>query len=207
MMLFSASIPTLQKKPWNQTEPDALITGSMESPKNRRNWKQKLFHEFTEYWINVVYMTLFFSAVILYRRLVLAEHGVILEDYFAGLIKALVIAKVVMIGAFMRISRKYENKPLIIPTVYKAILFTLWVMAFDIIEVYIGGLIKTADPAVAFSHLKERIDLAWLGAALVIWVSFLPFFAMKELSRVMGPGKFRGMFFKTESIPVNEKLK
>jgi hypothetical protein len=168
----------------------------MEKSDKKRNWKQKLLHEFTEYLINVVYLTLFFSVVVLYRRLVLAEHGIIVEDYFAGLIKALVIGKVIMIGAFIRISRSYENRPLIIPTIYKAILFTLWVMVFDIGEVYIGALIKTTNLAEAFAFLKDRVNLTWLGAALVIWVSFLPFFAMKELSRVMGSGKFRSLFLK-----------
>lgn len=170
----------------------------MENQKVKKTWKQKLFHEFTEYWFNVAYMALFFSAVVLYRRLLLAEHGIFLEDYFAGLIKALVIAKVVMIGAFLRISRKYEHKPLIIPTVYKAILFTIWVMLFDIVEIYIGAFIQNPDFAAAFFELKNHVNLVWLGAAVVICVSFLPFFAMKEVSRVMGVSKFRNMFFKTQ---------
>jgi hypothetical protein len=168
----------------------------METQKVKRTWKQKLFHEFREYLINVIYMTLFFSAVIHYRRLVLAEHGIILDDYFMGIIKALVIAKVVMIGAFMRISRKFEHKPLIIPTIYKAILFTLWVMLFDLVEIYIKAFIKTLDFADAFNGMTHHINPAWFGAAVVICISFLPFFAMKEISRVMGPDKFRDFFFK-----------
>jgi len=179
----------------------------MENPEAKKNWKQRFFHEFTEYWINVIYMALFFGAVVLYRNLVLAQHGIFLEDYFAGVLKALVIAKVVMIGAFLRISRKYEHKPLIIPTIYKSILFTLWVMLFDIVEVYIRIFIKTPDFADAFSELKHHINPAWLGAALVICISFLPFFAMKELSRVMGAKKFRGLFFKNRIGLENDGVK
>jgi hypothetical protein len=37
-----------------------------------------------------------------------------------------------MIGSFLSINRIFEHKPLIIPTIYKAVLFTLWVMIFDI---------------------------------------------------------------------------
>jgi hypothetical protein len=170
----------------------------MDNQKNKRSWKQKLFYEFREYLINVVYMTLFFSAVIFYRRLVLTQYGIILDDYFMGIIKALVIAKVVMIGAFLRISRKYEHKPLIIPTIYKSILFTIWVMVFDIIELYIKAFIKTPDFAEAFDRLLHHLDPAWFGAAVVICISFLPFFAMKELSRVTGSDKFRGLFFKKQ---------
>ena len=168
----------------------------MEDQKVKKSLKQKLFHEFTEYLINVIYMTIFFGVVILYRRLVLAEHGIFLNDYFMGLIKALVIAKVVMIGAFLRISRKYENKPLIIPTIYKALLFTIWVMLFDLIEVFVGGFIHNPVLADVVNELNERVSAVWFGGALVIFVSFMPFFAMKEVSRVIGSKKFRGMFLK-----------
>ncbi len=65
----------------------------MENQKVKKNLKQKFFHEFTEYWYNVAYMALFFSAIILYRRLVLAHHGIFLEDYFAGLLKPLLLQK------------------------------------------------------------------------------------------------------------------
>jgi hypothetical protein len=170
----------------------------MENQHVKKNWKQRLFRELTEYWINVVYMSLFFGAVVLYRRLLLAQHGIIMEDYFAGVIKALVFAKVIMIGGFLRFSRKYEHLPLIIPTIYKAILFTIWVMLFDIIEIYFRAFIHTPDFAEAFNELKQHINLVWLGAAVVICVSFLPFFAMKEVSRVMGSDKFRGLFFRKQ---------
>lgn len=61
------------------------------------------------------------------------HYGIIGEDYFYGVVKAFVIVKVVMIGAFLRISRKFENKPLILPVLYKALLLTIMVMMFDVI--------------------------------------------------------------------------
>jgi hypothetical protein len=40
----------------------------------------------------------------------------------------------------------------------------------------------------------------------VIFVSFLPFFAMKEVSRVMGSKKFRGMFLRNRDSQENEAV-
>lgn len=170
----------------------------MGAPEIKKNWKQKFTHEFVEYWINVIYMAVFFSAVIFYRRLVLAQHGIFLEDYFAGVLKALVIAKVVMIGGFLRISRKYENKPLMIPSLYKALLFTIWVMIFDLFEVFIIGFINNPDLTDASHTVASHITGVWFGAALVIFVSFIPFFMFKELSRFMGSDKIRGLFFRSQ---------
>jgi hypothetical protein len=172
------------------------MAGKMDYRKNKRTWQQKLFHEFNEYLVNFIYMAIVFSAIVLYRRLVLADHGIYLEDYFAGVFNAFIIAKVVMIGAFLRISRKFEHKALIIPVLYKALLFTVWVMIFNVFEAFIRGLIKAGDLAEAFNQLKSHADLAWLGSLLLIFFCFIPFFAFKELTRVMGTEKFRGLFFK-----------
>jgi hypothetical protein len=167
----------------------------MDHNKGEKSLKSRLIHEFTEYWINVTYMAVFFSAVIFYRRLVLAEHGIYLDDYFIGVIKALVIAKVVMIGAFMPISRKFEHKPLFFPVIYKAILFTLWVMLFDVVEVFIRGFIHTTVFSEAFLELQGHVTKVWLGGAMLIFFIFIPFFAFKELVRVMGKEKVMHPFF------------
>lgn len=171
----------------------------METNKVKKNWKQKISHEVNEYLINFIYMGIVFSAIVLYRRLVLAEHGIYLTDYFTGFINALIIAKVVMIGAFLNISRKFEHRPLIIPTLYKAILFTILVMVFNIIEVLIRGLIKTGSFINAIEELKIHIDLAWLGVALLIFIIFIPFFGFKELARALGREKIFGIFLKNQN--------
>ena len=170
----------------------------MENREVKKTWKQKLLREFTEYWINFAYMAIIFSAIIFYRRLVLAHYGIYLDDYFIGVFKALVIAKVVMIGAFLRISRRFENKPLIVPVIYKAILFTLWVMFFDIVELYIRGFIHTPVFMEAFNELKVHVTKVWLGGAMLIFFTFIPFFAFKELLRVMGKEKINNLFFRKE---------
>ena len=168
----------------------------MENQKEKKSFKQRFFSEFTEYLYNFAYMAIIFSAIILYRRLVLAHHGIILEDYFLGVIKAFVIAKVVMIAAFLNISKKFENRPLIIPVLYKAALFTICVMVFDIIEIYIKSLFFNPDLMQAFIELKSHLTIVWLGGAMLIFFTFIPFFALKELLRVLGKEKITHLFFK-----------
>lgn len=165
-------------------------------PKIKKSWKQKLLHEFTEYLINFTYMAIVFSAVILYRRLILAQYGVYLEDYFIGVLKAFIIAKVVMIGAFLGISRKFEHKPLIIPVFYKSVLFTLMVMLFDVVEEFVRGLIHYQDVLKAIEDVQSHVGLVWFGASLLIFFIFIPFFAVKEMVRVMGKEKIQTLFFR-----------
>jgi hypothetical protein len=165
--------------------------------KIKKTWKQKLFDEFAEYLVNFIYMALLFSAIILYRRLVLAQHGIYLDDYFIGVVKAFVIAKVVMIGAFLGISHKLEHYPLVIPILYKAFLFTLMVMLFDVVEAFIRGLIHNQEFLKSFEELQSHVSVVWLGASLLIFFIFIPFFAVKELIRVLGVKNVKAILFET----------
>src|SRR5690349_9578287 len=89
--------------------------------------KQRLAHEFLRYWINVAYLAVFFGVFELYRKLVLAEHGINYVHYGAALIEALVLAKIILIGDAIGLNRGFENKPLIFPTLHKTIVFSLFV--------------------------------------------------------------------------------
>ncbi len=107
----------------------------MSSPdKKKGNLKNKIFHEMVEYWINVVYLTLVFAAFTQYRRFILAAHDITYANYWVAVIEALILAKVVMIGAVFRLGRGLENKPLIYPTLYKTVVFTLFVAIFTVCE-------------------------------------------------------------------------
>ncbi len=179
----------------------SLNIAFMEAQTNKKTWKQKLLSEFSEYLVNAAYLTLFFGVYSVSRRLTLAQYGVYLDDYFIGLIKALIIAKVIMIGAFLRISRKYENKPLIIPVLYKVLIFLLWVILFDATEGLIRSLIQTQSMAGAFENLMQHhFTKMWLGGVLMVILSFIPFFMLKELSRVIGHKEFTDLFLKNRTV-------
>ena len=106
----------------------------MSSPdKKKRNWKKILFEEMVEYWINVAYLALVFAAFTWYRRFLLAAYDITYTNYWVAVIEALILAKVIMIGAVLRLGRGLEDKPLIYPTLYKTVVFSLWVGVFTLI--------------------------------------------------------------------------
>ncbi len=167
----------------------------------KKTFKQKLFHELSEYGINVIYLTLFFGVFALARRLTLAHYGIYVDDYFIALIKALVIGKVIMITAFLNISRKFEGQPLIFPVLYKVFFFVLFVILFDVVEGWIRGIISTHSVSEGFQVLvNHHFSKMWLGGLLMVALSFLPFFMLRELSRTIGHEKFREIFFKGQKI-------
>ena len=98
-----------------------------------------MLHELIRYWLIVLYMAIFFGAFASYRRLLLAHHGISYEDYGIALIRALVLGKVVLVAVTFRLGGGYGEKPLIVPTLYKTLLFTLCVAIFDVAEGLVRG--------------------------------------------------------------------
>jgi hypothetical protein len=164
----------------------------------KKGWKQKVLHELKSYWLLVLYMAIFFGAFANYRRLLLAHYGISYGEYGIGVIRALVLGKVVLVAEALRLGRGFEAKPLIVPTLYKTLLFTLCVAGFDIAEGLVRGLIGGLGPKGAVEDVMNRFNYEWLSRALVIFFAFVPLFAVRELRRVLGEGAI-GIFFRRSS--------
>jgi hypothetical protein len=161
--------------------------------KKKGNWKKKIFHEVAEYWINVVYLTLMFAAFTQYRRFILAAYDITYTNYWVAVIKALILAKVIMIGDVLRLGLGLEQKPLIYPTLYKTVVFTLFVGVFTVVEHAIKGLWKGQGLA---GGLADFLGHELVANCLVVFVAFIPFFGVKELGRVLGQEKIKALFFR-----------
>src|SRR5262245_5298723 len=58
-----------------------------------------------------------------YRRVALAEYHISYGQYSFALVKALVLAKLILIGSALRLGRSLDHKPLIVPALWKAGVF------------------------------------------------------------------------------------
>ncbi len=159
-------------------------------------WKQKLIREMTEYWINFAYLAIFFSLFTTYRRLLLAQYQISYGDYGISLIKALILAKVIMLGDALGIGRRRADRPLMFTTLYKTVVFTLWVLLFSVIESTVRGLLHGNGLAGGLHELLSGRQYEALAQCLVVFSAFLPFFAFRELERVLGEGRIRELFIR-----------
>jgi hypothetical protein len=159
--------------------------------------KQKVRHELVEYGLNVAYLTLVFAAFTIYRRVVLGAYGITYGHYWVALIEALVLGKVIMLGDVFRLGRGLEAKPLIYPTLYRTVVFAVLVAAFKIVEFGIKGLWNGQGLAGGLEALFQKWSDELLANSLVVFAALIPFFAVKELARVLGEERIRTLFFKS----------
>jgi hypothetical protein len=101
-----------------------------------------------------------------------------------------------MVGDLFRFSRGLENKPLILPTLFKSFIFTFWMVLFAFVESTIRGFLHGKGSAGASDHLLSESTHEFFAKCLVVFVAFIPFFAFRELGRVLGKGKIWGLFFR-----------
>jgi hypothetical protein len=156
--------------------------------------KQKLIHEMNELLAICLYLALFFCAFTTYRMLVMKEMGLSYFHYGFALIKALVLAKVILLGKYVRLVKVFDNRPLIIPTFYKVILFSLFALAFEILEHAIGGVLHGKGMTEGFQEIISTGRDELLSRTLVVLSAFVPFFAFGEVGRVLGEGKLGELF-------------
>lgn len=157
--------------------------------------KQRALAELKAYGVITLYLWLFLGCFTVYRRLILAETGVSYVHYGIALVEAMVIAKVVLIGRIFGFSRRFEDRPLIVPVIYKSIVFALLVMGFGIVEHLVDGWIHHRGLSDGLREIAAGGFYEIGARMLTLTVAFVPFFAFHELGRVLGRGRLAGMFF------------
>jgi hypothetical protein len=160
-----------------------------------RDLKKKAVHEMKEFLLITLYLWVVLGLFVLYKSVLMAEEHVSFVYHGLALINALVFAKIVLIGRALHLGERFDDAPLIYPTLLKSASFTGLLICCKVLE----------DTAVGYLHGKsfqESIsDLgggSWkeiLTLTMLLFVVFIPFFGMDELRRVLGGGKLRGLLF------------
>ena len=111
------------------------------STMDKADLKQKAIHEFREYLTVLLFLAPLFGAFSTYRMLLQGWFREGSFEYGTALINALILSKIILIGEYLRVGKRQENRPLIYSTVYKSFVFTLLVAVFHVLEDAIKGLL------------------------------------------------------------------
>lgn len=158
--------------------------------------KEKIVDDLYRYVAYSLFFALFFSAFTLYRMLVLEPYQIGALHYGYNIVEALILAKILMLGQMLGLGEHYKNRPLIIPTLYKTVVFTLFVFLFSILEHFVVGFLRGRNSAEIYQELTDHGIYEILARTLIMVFVFFLFFAFQETGRVMGENKLFNLFFK-----------
>ena len=171
-------------------EPDAKASGL----------KERAIEELKLFWIIAFYLWVFIGSFSIYRALIMAETGVVYLHFGFALVEALVIAKVILIGRMFGVSRRFEDRPLIVPALYKSMLFFVLVMLFGVVEHIVEGWFHQQGLLGGLHDIGE-LGAKEIGArALILASALVPFFAFWEIGRVLGAQRLASLFFSKPTV-------
>jgi len=158
--------------------------------------KEKAVEELRNFWVIFIYLAFLFSAFITYRRLVLHEVGVSYLHYGFAVIEAAIVGKVILLGQALGLGKRAEaHGALIVTVLLKAIVYAIFVGLFTVLEHLVEGLIhKESWESIAHGLASVGRD-EFLARALMVFVTFVPFFALYEACRVSGQTDLYALFF------------
>ncbi len=160
------------------------------------NARVKIVEETRTVFLVSAYFIFLLGSFTLYRQLILAEYKV---DYFHfgfNIIEALVLAKVIILGRMLHLGERFDDRPLIIPTIYKTVSFSFLVLVFTTLEHLLSGLWHGHGLQEVIGKIVAEGIWEILARVLVLLVALVPLFACWETGRVLGEGKLLQLFFK-----------
>jgi hypothetical protein len=155
-------------------------------------------------WI-VFYFWLLFGVFTVFRSLVLNEPNLIYHQGFA-IINAWLLAKVVLTAEFFQVADNLKHKPLVYPIIYKSLVFCVILMCFYIIEEMLLGMWHGKTIAASFPAIGGG---GWKGMMVIGSIflnAMIPFFAYRELARVLGKEELHSLIFKRGPKPGSRAL-
>jgi hypothetical protein len=157
--------------------------------------QQRAVHEVKEFAILAVYLYITLGAVILMKTAVLHSQGIEFAFWGVAAIKAVVLAKFMLIGNALKIGERNSTRPLIWPTLHKAFGFLVLLIIMTTIEQAIVGLFHRQSIASSLGELVGPRLEETIAGFLIILLVLIPFFAFRILSDALGEGRLARMFF------------
>lgn len=136
-------------------------------------------------WITA-YLFVVFSALTFYKSAILEAQGVNWLPWGFAMIKAVVLAKFILIGRALHIGEGFRTKPLIWQIVHKSIAFLILVAGFTVIEEAIVGFIHGKTFWESMAEVGGGTTEEMIATAIIMFLILLPLFGYRALSEALG---------------------
>jgi len=159
------------------------------------SFRQKAFGEFKEMAALTFYLYICLGAVVLLKAAILQDVGVHFAIWGIAAIKALLLAKFMLLGRTLQIGRKFRDRPLIWPILYHALIFLILLLVLSTIEEIVVGSIRHRPLSDSLAHIVGPTVFEGLAVCLVLFLILVPYSAYDCLEDVLGERKAFRLFF------------
>lgn len=156
---------------------------------------KRVTDELLEFVAIAAYLYISFTAVLFLKAAILKAEGVLFAPFGFAAVKALILAKFASIGHALHLGERFKNYPLIVPTLYRSLVFLLLLSVLSIIENVIAGLIHDEKISSALAEMGGGTPSQMIATIFVMFLILIPFFAFRVLGEAVGERNLVQVFF------------
>jgi hypothetical protein len=144
--------------------------------------------------VRFLYLWILFALFALHKSILLPDEGMIYGQGFA-VVNAFVLAKVMLVGDNLHVGENFDTRPLVYPVLFKSALFAIILVCFDLIEEIVVGSLRGKSIAESIWSIGGGTLEGILSVGIIIFVVLIPYFAFREMVKVVGEHQMRELLF------------
>jgi len=148
---------------------------------------KRLFFVFVYVWI--------FLALFGLHEVILRPEQNFLYVQGLALLNAFVLAKVVYVAEELHVGENFRERPLIYPVLFRSFLFAVILVFFHLIEEIVTGALRGKSVSESVSAVAGGTLGGILAAGVIVFVVLIPFFAFREMAKLVGSEVVRELLF------------
>jgi hypothetical protein len=157
--------------------------------------RQKAAGEFKEMAALALYLYICIGAVVILKSAILRDVGISFTVWGIAAVKALLLAKFMLVGSAMKLGKRFRDRPLIWPTLYHALIFLILLLILTTVEELVVGTIRHQPLAESLAHVVGPTVFEGTAVCLVLFLILVPYSAFVTLSDVLGERETLRLFF------------
>ncbi len=134
------------------------------------------------------------------ESIIMGKEHINFASHGFALINAVVLGKVLLVAEDMNFADRFKDSPLVFPVVYKALAFSILFVVFHIAESMLVGVFHGRGAVESFPAIGGGTLEGFLCVIAIIFVSLVPFFAFREIGRVIGEDRLWALLFKRGAV-------
>ena len=154
-----------------------------------------IYHEVTSFLGIAVYLFLLLGIMALHEAVVSAKDGIEYHFYGFAIINSLILGNVILIADDLHFAEWFRERAPIYSILVKSAAFTILLLAFDIVEEEIVGMLKGKTFGESFPHIGDGSPSAFIYISIIFFIGLISLFSYKEIGRALGERELRSLFF------------
>jgi len=176
--------------------PGTATAGTEAGPvKQKGHLKERAIDSTKKFLIMTAYLWALFAVFGLHKTFVLAQSHIDYQEQSFAIVNALVLAKFMLVADDLRLGRQFTDHPLIYPILWASFVFAIILVFLHIAEHVALALLHGKPVAETLTDLGARTLKGVLSLGAITFVALIPFFAFREIGRVIGADQLWRLVF------------